>query len=410
MARGRARYQRGRVVATEAGGWEIHYNVYLTDPTTGKAKRHHRSRVVGYRPKMHRADAEKILAAELAAINAGPVTRVADGTITFGNWMRNFYLPMRGANWRDATRRTNLDYLTSHVYPAFEHVALKDITKFQVQMLLNRLAAEDYSYTVVYHVRDLVKAALAEALDQEVLERNVARKTVIPEIEESEKPVLPVEMYAKLLAGLDGIRDRAIFLIACFCALRPSELFGLTWGCYGGSVFTIVNTAWRGRLQRKKIKRKNRYGRTNYRLVAIPQAVRHAIDLWRAQCPNADANALMFPGMQARARKPLATPIHPDNWLRLRLYPIANKLGIAFHPTFQVLRRSFSTHGKKEAHPTEMQAQLGHSDIRTTLDIYTQISDPEVARMVNQSDKSHLRLGGRRRVGLSSVTGQENRS
>jgi len=46
--------------------------------------------------------------------------------------------------------------------------------------------------------------------------------------------------------------------------------------------------------------------------------------------------------------------------------------------------RSFSAHGKKEAHPTEMQAQLGHSDIRTTLDIYTQISDPEVARMVNQ--------------------------
>jgi hypothetical protein len=32
MTRGRARYQRGRVVATEAGGWEIHYNVYLTDP------------------------------------------------------------------------------------------------------------------------------------------------------------------------------------------------------------------------------------------------------------------------------------------------------------------------------------------------------------------------------------------
>ena len=257
MARGRARYQRGRVVATEAGGWEIHYNVYLTDRTTGKVKRHHRSRVVGYRPKMQRADAEKILAAELAAINGGPVTRAADGTITFGDWMRNFYIPMRGANWRAPTHRTNLDYLTSHVYPALEHVRLKDITKFQVQMLLNRLAAEEYSYTVVYHVRDLIKAGLAEAVEQEVLERNVARKTVIPEIEESEKPVLPVEMYAKLLAGLDDIRDRAIFLIACFCALRPSELFGLTWGSYTGTVFTIVNTAWRGRLQRKKIKRKN---------------------------------------------------------------------------------------------------------------------------------------------------------
>src|SRR4029077_18154649 len=71
MARGRAHYQRGRVVATKGGGWEIHYNIYLTDATTGKPKRHHRSRVVGYKPQMHRADAEKILAAELAAINGG---------------------------------------------------------------------------------------------------------------------------------------------------------------------------------------------------------------------------------------------------------------------------------------------------------------------------------------------------
>ena len=42
--------------------------------------------------------------------------------------------------------------------------------------------------------------------------------------------------------------------------LRPSELFGLTWDSYQGNVFVIVNTAWRARLQRKKIKRKNRFG------------------------------------------------------------------------------------------------------------------------------------------------------
>jgi integrase len=67
---------------------------------------------------------------------------------------------------------------------------------------------------------------------------------------------------------------------------------------------------------------------------------------------------------------------------------------MAFHPTFQVLRRSFSTHGKKEAHPTEMQVQLGHSDIRTTLDIYAQIADPEIARMVNQVTNRILGLDG----------------
>ena len=49
--------------------------------------------------------------------------------------MRNFYIPMRGANWRDATRRTNLDYLASHVNRTLKHVAFKDITKFQLTIL-----------------------------------------------------------------------------------------------------------------------------------------------------------------------------------------------------------------------------------------------------------------------------------
>ena len=392
MARGRYRYQRGRVVSTEAGGWEIHYNIYLTDLNTGKPKRHHRSRVVGYAPKMRKAEAEGILAAELAAVNGGPVTRLADSTISFGDWMRNFYIPMRGANWRPATRRSNEGYLKAQIYPRLEHVSLKDITKFQVQMLLNQLAADDYSYNVVYHVRDIIKAALAEAVDQEVLERNMARKTVIPEIEERDKPVLPTEWYPKLLAGLAAARDRAIFLIASCCAMRPSEIFGLSWGSYQGSMFKVMNTAFRGQIQLKKIKRKNRFGRSNYRLVAIPGAVLRAVEEWRKQCGNDDERALMFPAVAARGRKPLDKPMLPDNWLRLRLYPVAKKLGIPVHPSFQVLRRSFSTHGKREAHPTEMQAQLGHSDIRTTLNVYTQTLDPEVLSMANQVTNRLLQL------------------
>ncbi len=46
-----------------------------------------------------------------------------------------------------------------------------------------------------------------------------------------------------------------------------------------------------------------------------------------------------------------------------------------------------------------MQAQLGHSDIRTTLDIYTQITDPEVARMVNQVTNRILGLSDEAELG-----------
>jgi integrase len=154
-----------------------------------------------------------------------------------------------------------------------------------------------------------------------------------------------------------------------------------------------MDTAWRGLFQAKKIKRKNRYGRSNYRLVAIPEAVRHAIEEWRRECRNTEENTLMFPGTGARGRKPLYKPMPPDNWLRLRFYPLARQLKIPFHPTFQVLRRGFPPTASKEAHPNEVQAQLGHSDIRTTLDIYTRTLDPEVLKMANPVTNRILALG-----------------
>ena len=40
-----------------------------------------------------------------------------------------------------------------------------------------------------------------------------------------------------------------------------------------------------------------------------------------------------------------------------------------------------------------MQAQLGHSDIRTTLNIYTQTLDPEVIHMANEVTNRLLQLG-----------------
>ena len=72
------------------------------------------------------------------------------------------------------------------------------------------------------------------------------------------KPVLPLEMYAKLLSRLNHPRDRAIFAVASCCALRPSEMFGLLWSCDEGNVFRVVNTAWRGNLRFQRTKRRGR--------------------------------------------------------------------------------------------------------------------------------------------------------
>jgi hypothetical protein len=76
-------------------------------------------------------------------------------------------------------------------------------------------------------------------------------------------------------------------------------------------------------------------------LVAIPEAVRHAIEEWRRECRNTEENTLMFPGTGARGRKPLDKPMHPDNWLRLRFYPVARQLKSRFIPRFRCCAEAF---------------------------------------------------------------------
>ncbi|HZL66473.1 MAG TPA: hypothetical protein VFC29_03995 [Candidatus Limnocylindrales bacterium] len=65
---------------------------------------------------------------------------------------------------------------------------------------------------------------------------------------------------------------------------------------------------------------------------------------------------------------------------------------MGFHPTFQVLRRSFSTHGQEELKPKEMQVVLGHEDSRTTQEIYTQTVDATVMERVNAIANRLLQL------------------
>jgi hypothetical protein len=85
------------------------------------------------------------------------------------------------------------------------------------------------------------------ALDPEVLERTVAQDP-ISEIEESNKPVLPIEMPC--LAGLDGTQDRVIFFLnVCFSSLPESLRLDL--GFYTGMCLLSI-IARPGRLQRKK--------------------------------------------------------------------------------------------------------------------------------------------------------------
>ena len=75
--------------------------------------------------------------------------------------------------------------------------------------------------------------------------------------------------------------------------------------------------------------------------------------------------------------------MRPENWLRRRVKPMAVALGITVPVNFQVMRRTFATNAQGHGNAKDVQTHLRHTDIATTLDVYTQAIDANVRRLVN---------------------------
>jgi integrase len=363
----RTRHQNGWV--EERGSrhkrWYGHYYVYSADES-GKETRRHIGVQLGEKAKLRKWEAEDRLRKIIASASKA---QPKPNSLTLDWFTRERFLPMRSAQWAPSTRETNLYTLESHILPALGSKALCELEKFHCQVFLNSLAENGFSFTVVDHSRTMLKAILEEALDADLIGKNPARKLVNPECKESEKHVLP-KSQARLLIESLTLRDRLIAMIAAFCAMRPGEIFGLQWPSWRGQNFHIEGTAWRGTLRPGKAKTKG-----SKAPVAIPDILVPLLEAWRDE-HGSEPIGLMFASEKG-------TPMRPENWLRRRIKPVAKAIGISVPVNFQVLRRTFATNAQSHGNAKDVQTHLRHTDIATTLGIYTQPIDASVRKLVN---------------------------
>jgi integrase len=297
--------------------------------------------------------------------------------LTLEWFTRERFLPMKLPRWAPSTRETNLYNVNRHILPALGALPLAKMDKFKCQTFLNDLARPrngaplGFSFTVIDHNRTMLKAILEEAVDAELIGKNPARKLENPETPEPEKFVLPKDQARALLDALP-FRDRLMAMIAAFCAMRPGEIFGLRWSSWRGDHLQIEGTAWRGVLRPGKAKTKG-----SKASIALPDVLIPALKMWREHCGSPAAEALIFPSE-------LQTPMRPENWLRRRIKPIAARLAITVPVNFQVLRRTFATNAQgHDGSLKDVQSHLRHTDIATTLDVYTQTVSESVRKLVN---------------------------
>jgi integrase len=176
--------------------------------------------------------------------------------------------------------------------------------------------------------------------------------------------------------------------IGLFCATRTSETFGLQWKSYRGDRLMIESTAYEGELYRGQVKTK-----ASRNSVPIPNDIIPIVEARRQLCPDTSAEALMFPTFGRKKRKSQKVPRRAKNFLKWRIYPIADRLKIPRElVTFQVMRRTLGTDLQKHGTMKDAQGALRHASIKSTADVYMQEIPASVRAAINSRTHAILAM------------------
>lgn len=192
---GRERGQNGwlQITGKTRKRWRGHFYTYEPGPD-GSEVRRHRSVLLAYRSEMTRKQAEEALR---QAIAARAQTKIDERPkLTFDQFWRERYLPLYEQNWKASSRKTQIDNIERYCVTLLKDLPLAQIDRFQLQKIANGLA-QKFSSSVVAKFVTWSRAILEEAVDQEFLSKNPARKLTIPETRAENKRFLKIEEIPK---------------------------------------------------------------------------------------------------------------------------------------------------------------------------------------------------------------------
>lgn len=373
-------HQKGWIIL-RGKKWYGYFRREVIDPETTQPKATIVPVVLGAKSELSKFEAKEALEREITRVT-GSISNdrsAANVSVTFGWFVRNRFFPLKEADWREETAKVKKYLIEADLIEKFDEDRLEDIDKFALQTHLNKLA-KIQSKDRVLQIRAYMQAIFSEAVDQDFLSKDPARKVKVPaHLRETNKTVLTWDQLRSALDHLE-LRDRIILELDMTNALRPSELFGLRWKCFdrAAHAMALMETTYMGEIRD--------WGKTKGSLRTIPLSrdLTKELCAWELECPDISPNAFVFPNNNGGF-------IDTGNYRKRVLHKLARDLKLP-KLTFQVIRRSIATLAQKKGTVKDVQGVLRHSRAATTTDVYMQ-EIPEGVRATIDSIHRELRKG-----------------
>lgn len=328
--------------------------------------------------------AEKL--AELSQrANAGAVIPTRTPTVSeyLDYWLREVAEP----KLRPTTMAKYRSTVELYLRPGLGKRNLATLSVRHLQEFLNSRRAVGDSVPKLRMIREVLSSALGRAVSEELVTRNVAQLTTLPEEHRARRTAWTASQARMFLTASRRDGAYVVFVLAMVYGLRQGEIAALKWENIDFSAGRISVEATLIRVSGELVRgpTKTRAGTTTLPLVSLArkslwaQAVRQ-----RDQRIDAgedwDESGYVFTTRSGR-------PIEPRNLSRSfdRIVAAEALPKIVFHD----LRRTAATLLKDLGVPArDAQMILGHANINVTLGIYSEVFDSSVVEALERMERA----------------------
>jgi integrase len=264
--------------------------------------------------------------------------------------------------YKPSTQKHRRFMLTKHLLPRFGDMPLSSITRQEIQVYVAHLTRQGYAPRSIDHIHDVLSAVLRTAVKWGHLSDNPARGVELPKLRTVRPKWALTTGQAAALVQVLPLLARTMAGLAILSGLRRGELFALRWKDIdeGARTLSVREAVYDGAFSTPKTA-------AGVRQIPLSATALQLIADWRHET-NADPDRLVF---STRTGMPLS----PNNVLRRAIFPACERLGLP-RATWLTFRRTYSSWSHDKGVPGKVVAQLmGHANVDTTLNVYTQVLD-----------------------------------
>jgi len=299
-------------------------------------------------------------------------------TVTFRQFVKEHWEPNVLCLFKPSTQVGYRPILSTHLLPSFGESLLFEITPSDVQAFLSEKANTEAAWHSVRNMRNLLRSVMRTAEEWGYIEDNpVARMKLPPKPSRLAICLLQPAQVRKLVSE---VREpyRSMILLAVLTGLRRGELFALRWGAvnFEKATLDVRESVYNGHFSTPKT-------RSSVRRIPLSSPALNLLKAHRSRTKQTGAEGLVFSSR-------VGTPFRPDNILKRVIHPLCKTLGyprVGWHSFRHVHATLLSELGE----PLKTsQTILGHSDMQTTLQIYTHAVSESVLRAEERLAKAVL--------------------